>query len=126
MQATISTLRIKHGGSLLKRIRSELEPALYTTGFVFDGKCKPGPGPDSWRLDYLCSAIMLSLIYNCHTGQLIAETIDEKNEYCAVAIVSWGMIQTSNELLIKVASFTSAVHQFLDRLPSGATTNDSK
>jgi hypothetical protein len=107
---------IKHVGSLMKRVRSGLEPALLSAGFAFDGTSNPGPGPQSKRIDYVRPGILLSILFNSHIAQLSAESVDQQEGHSAIAKTCLE-VRTTKELMTCLDAFLAEVLQFVDSLP---------
>lgn len=107
---------IKHVGSLMKRIRDDLEPELVRAGFEFDGK-KWGKGSRLAWLDYSRPGLILRCRYEPCEARIISETVDDRGEYKIVANIEMNCPRTSSELLERIHDFESAVRKYLQTLP---------
>lgn len=114
---------IKHAGVLMKRVRSEVEPALFAAEFVFEGRNKPvrgAPGSEHLWLDYGRPGMLFRLRFEPCNAQLIAETIDEKCAYCSAVktdLCHMDKPPTTAELLTRINDFNVAVIEFIGSLP---------
>ena len=106
---------IKHAGSLMKRIRSDIEPCLIEAGFAFDGKNKVTVAGYAW-IDYSRSDFILRCLFKSRDARLIAETIDESAAYGIVANVELSGSRSTSALLERVNEFTSSVREYLRSL----------
>jgi hypothetical protein len=109
---------IKHVGSIMKRLRSELDADLLSAGFVFDGECIPFPRPYSKSVDFARPGMFLSLSFNNHYGKLTAEAINDDGHYYSVADVILDGVRTTSEIIPLLNAFVARVRQFLVNLPS--------
>ena len=107
---------IKHVGSLMKRVRSNLEPWLMKAGFQFDGKNKGTDSRTAW-LDYTRPGLILRCLFEPREARLIAETMDDGAECKIVANVELCCPRSTSALVERIDDFTSAVQEVLRGLP---------
>lgn len=105
---------IKSIRSLMKRVRSDIEPYLIKAGFQFDGMNK-GTGVVNSSLEYSHPGFILRCLFIRYDVRLIAETLDGDAEYNLVANVQLGDLPTE-ALLERISDFTSAVREFIQTL----------
>ena len=107
---------IKHPGSFMKRIRSDVEPWLIESRFAFDGKDKVANWRTTW-LDYSRPDLILRCLFEPRDARLIVETIDDSAEYRIVASAELSGSRSTSALLERVNDFTSSVREYLRSLP---------
>lgn len=106
---------IKGLGSLMKRIRSDIEPGLLAAGFELEGR-NYGKGSTTAWLDYSRPGLILRCFFDPRDARLIAETLDDSADCRIVAKVELCCVSTP-ELLGRIDAFTSAVQEFVRILP---------
>jgi len=100
--------KLKHPGTLLKRLRNEIEPGLVEAGFVFD-RCHSDRRLWQYWLDYSRGGLLLRCLFDGCAGRLIAETLDENAKYTMVANSEMCWSRTDDSKLIVVQEFAAAV-----------------
>ncbi len=116
---------IKHVGSLMKRIRSNIEPLLGKARFEFDGKHNGTHARRAW-IEYSRPGLILRCLYEPRDARLVAETLDDKAEYRVVANVALNSAHSGTALLERVEDFTSVVQRFLQTLLPATEARDSR
>jgi hypothetical protein len=107
---------IKHVGSMLKRIRAEIEPRLVQAGFVFQERNKPTEPGESFWLDYSKSGRVFSIRYEPRDARLVAELLaDEAGEEGTylVAVTEMNAPTSTLELQARINDLVSKVIDFL-------------
>lgn len=102
---------IKHSGTVLKRIRLAIEPALIKAGFQREKTSKISrfiPAP----VEYSRFDLILRCSLDWHSGDIVAETMDKIAEYNQIGRLHWGAD------LEAIAAFSSTLLEFLRSLPS--------
>jgi hypothetical protein len=108
---------IKHAGSLLKRVRLELEPALAAAGCKFEGRSRATRNSRTTWNDFVRPGLVLQCRFDQWYCRLIAETLDDEAEYRIVADVALNEPRSTAELIERIDIFTAAVREFLRGLP---------
>jgi hypothetical protein len=88
---------IKHAGTLMKRIRRELEPSLLELGFSFEGRRYSSGRENAW-LDYSRPGLILRCSFVPREARLIAETMDENAECDVIADVELSSLRAIESL----------------------------
>lgn len=102
---------IKHSGTVLKRIRVAIEPALIEAGFNREKTRKIDniiPAP----VEYSRSDLILRCSLDWHSGDIVAETMNCAAEYRLIARLRW---RADPDV---VEAFSSTLLEFLKSLPS--------
>lgn len=108
---------IKHVGSLMKRIRNDIEPSLEKAGFAFDGKDKGTDSRTGW-LDYARPGLILRCSFEPREARLIAETMDDRGECRIIANVELCCSRSVSALPERIVEFASALKEFIRTLPA--------
>lgn len=96
---------IKHLGSLMKEVRTQVEPLLHQAGFTFAARNKPAsPGEHPW-LDYERSQQVCRIRYNVQRAELCAELLNDKVEVVALAVVPMNRPREHQDILDRITLF---------------------
>ena len=96
---------IKHIGSLMKEVRTQVEPLLHQAGFTFAARNKPvSPGEHSW-LDYERSQQVCRIRYNVQRAELCADLLNDKVEVVALAVVPMNRPREHQDILDRITLF---------------------
>lgn len=98
----------KHIATLMKRLRSKLEPFLLQAGFRFDGKIHL---PSQWTIaiHYSKDQLLFACTYNRVTATLICETLDPLETYTEIARVTLTKDDTSLKIVERIDEFAGIV-----------------
>jgi len=117
---------VKHVGSLMKRIRRNIEPSLVEAGFEFDGKNDWIGFRSAW-FDYSGPGLILRCLFveaGMEAARFVAETLDDDAQYREVANIEVGCSISTSEVLERVDDFTAAVREFIRHLSAATDTSD--
>lgn len=114
---------IKHVGSLMKRIRTGIEPDLLAAGFQLEGR-KYGDGSTNAWLDYVRPGLILRCLFDNRQSRLIAETMDDTANCQTVANVELKAPRSTLTLLERISEFTSALKEYAGALPRTMAPQD--
>jgi len=110
---------IRHGGTVMKLVRADVEPAILAAGFAFEARNKPRDWRERVWIDYKRCGQLLSLAFEIgreRPARLVAELL-EANDVCqTVAVAEFDKPRTRAEILATIKSFASAVNEFLASL----------
>lgn len=104
---------IRHVGTLMKLLRSQIDPSLTAAGFVYESRNKPRhPGDRVW-IDYRRFEQTLSLSYEHCDARLIAEFLDESGDCATVAIAEIPQPPSDRKVLETAKTFAAAIQGWL-------------
>jgi hypothetical protein len=107
---------IKHLGSLMKEVRSQVEPLLVQAGFQFSSRNKPQSPCDARWLDYTRGSEVCSIRYNGQLAKITAELLDAKANCTILAAVTMDCPRNTQEIFDRIADFRLAVMQAVSRI----------
>lgn len=109
---------IKHIGALMKRVRSAIEPAIISAGFVFDGRNKQVRRNNNpmW-FDYSRPDKLLRISYEQNIAQLAAEIVDANEGHRIVVTTNMNRPESTSQLMDRIDTFASEVSDFIGSLP---------
>ncbi len=100
---------IKHVGSLLKRVRVEIEPVLLECGFVVESDTIPSQQAFTQFRYFRKENQLLSISYSFHTGCLTAEYLGAGDLVQVVANVPLGAPRSTEDIMQKCEAFSSEI-----------------
>ena len=108
----------------MKRVRSKIESALISAGFVFDGRNKQVRRNNNpmW-FDYSRSDKLLRISYEQNIAQLAAEIVDANEGHRTVVTTNMDVTinmnrqESTRQALARIDTFASKVADFLGSLP---------
>jgi len=109
---------IKYIGALMNRVRSAVEPALVSAGFIFDGRNKRVHRSNNpmW-LDCTRADMLFRISYLQNEARLREEIIDSDDGYRAVVTTYMNRPESTGQLMARIDLFTSELVDFLRELP---------
>jgi hypothetical protein len=106
---------IKHIGSLMKHIRSNIEPELFKKGFQLEGRHAGSASTTAW-LDYVRPGLSLRCLFDPRQGTLVAEAIDDAAHCQTITTAELPILHSTPALLKLVDEFTLAVCNYIQSL----------
>jgi Probable zinc-ribbon domain len=106
---------IKHFGTLMKRIRRQIESPLRDAGFKFvghDTRILRWPA----SIEYSRPGMILRCVCDHRQSLLFAETLDDRAVYRVVAEISLSGVRASGEFVERIDAFAAAVADFVRTL----------
>jgi hypothetical protein len=109
---------VKHFGSVMRRIRSQVETALLAAGFEFEGRNKRDRS--EWQLwaDYTRPGMLLSFYFDKQLGSLVVETVDETGKCSTPVITAMQSPRSYADGLARIDEFIAQFNTFITTLPA--------
>ncbi len=108
----------------MNRVRSTIEPAIISAGFIFDGRNKRIHRNNNpiW-FDYSRPGLLLRISYEQRIAQLAAEIVDANEGHHVVVTTNMNRPESTSQLIDRIEIFTSEVVDFLGSLPPLSTVS---
>lgn len=108
---------IKHIGSLVKFMRTRIEPPLLARGFTWEPSPAPPANVRLRRLDYRRGEELICCTFHGNDGYLLAEMFDGLGDVQPVAFLKFEPFTTMERFLQQIDDFLTAVVRFVESLP---------
>ena len=106
----------QHVGSLIKQIRTVIEPALTVAGFAVDPRNQPRRR-EPVGLDYSRPDMLFRFLYERSSARLVAESVDDAGTHHSITVTDMDAPRSTSEILERIDEFTSAIIEYLSGLP---------
>lgn len=108
---------VKHFGSVMRRIRSAVEPGLQAAGFTFVARNRRERSDWQFWADYERPGMLLSFYFDKQRGRLVVETIDDAQKCSTPVVVAMSAPRTYAEGLNRIDEFIDQFNAFIATLP---------
>jgi len=103
---------IRHVGTLMKLVRTEIEPAILASGFVFEARSNPRQRFERTWIDYKRGDLLFSFAFE-RPPRLTAELLGASDDCRIIALTEFDRPRNRADIMATIKSFASAVTEFM-------------